>query len=433
MAVKYFSKPVFLATLICVIFFYSQKSFVLKDKTVNSLVVANDISLIKGNILSSPVKISNGKYYSCKFLTKYTGATIECQNKKNEQIISSAKGEIEVFIPTELVEAYFPGKLFSITKKNKKNDNVYNGHLFEKGGTYTLTGRTYNNSFYTENCKSSYWDKSFFGKLNYFRALCRLHFKRLMYKWGNGGGLLLALLSGAKEYTNENTAIAFKNAGLSHILALSGMHLSMFSAIALFIGKKIGRKKLSYIIRICALIIFVWFAGFSPSLLRAFICAMMMILGSIAGVEQPDMLMILCFSFLFQSMISPADIYNIGFILSYGALAGILITSKLFQTFFIKIFPTPLASSLSASTGAQIFTAPISLKMFGTFCPIGIVATAIVSPLITLFIYTGLFLILISLIIPILEGPSGIFINLQYNVINNLVIFFSHAPIWRLN
>ena len=145
-----------------------------------------------------------------------------------------------------------------------------------------------------------------------------------MYSWGAAGGLLLALLCGAKEYTSTDISLAFRNAGLSHILALSGMHLSMFSGIALFFGKKIGRKKLSFIIRIIALILFVWFAGLSPSLLRAFICSLLMIIAALANVKKPDMLMILAFSFLCQTIIAPEHLFNTGFItLLFNILSSI--------------------------------------------------------------------------------------------------------------
>lgn len=249
-----------------------------------------------------------------------------------------------------------------------------------------------------------------------------------MYAWGSGGGLLLALLCGAREYTDPATSDAFRRAGLSHILALSGMHLSMFSAIAIFFGNRAGIRKLTFVLRISALFAFVWFAGFSPSLVRAFICALLTIAASIAGAKKPDMLSILCFSFLLQSAVCPQDIHNAAFILSYGALAGILLTSSLFNRFYTKFCPRQLTASLSAASGAQTFTAPISLKIFGSFSPIGIVSATLVSPFITVFIYSGLLLILLSLVFPILSKPSGIFINFQYTIITYIVNIFSGVP-----
>ena len=330
-----------------------------------------------------------------------------------------------VTIPTEMTEVFFPGRLYS--------KSVDKGCFFyEAGGFYHFYGRYSTNGFYISSCTDSFWENTLLGKIDFFRALCRLQFKRLMYAWGEAGGLLLALLCGAKEYTSSNVSENFRNSGLSHILALSGMHLSMFSSIAMFIGNKIGRKRLSFIIRIISLILFVWFAGLSPSLLRAFICSCLTLIAVMAGSKEPDMIMILSFSFLLQSIISPEDIHNLGFMLSYGALAGILLTNKLFFSLYSKVFPVYLSASLGSSTGAQVITIPIALKVFRSFAPIGIIATSIISPLITIFIYSGLILILLCLIFPGLQTPSGIFINLQYTIIKFLVSIFSKAFIWRI-
>lgn len=418
MAVKYLNKPFFLSALICIFIFYSGLFQIPEHNRFYSLANNYEITEVSGKILSSPAKCQNGKYYNANFEVN--------QITDKRGMISSSNGRICMYIPSELVEAYFPGKLYSSAKNKGAN-------LYEAGGNYSFSGRFSTNGFYADSCKSAFWTSDLFGKIDYFRALCRLQFKRLMYSWGAAGGLLLALLAGAKEYTESSTAEAFKNAGLSHILALSGMHLSMFSSIAMYFGKILSRKKISFIIRIIALILFVWFAGLSPSLLRAFICAILTIVATMTGTKQPDMIMILCFSFLIQCTISPNDIHNVGFILSYGALAGILLTNRFFSYLYSKIFPRYISSSLSASTGAQIFTAPISLKIFGSFCPIGIIATTIVSPIVTIFIYSGLILIVLCLIFPIFQGPSAIFVNFEYTILSFAVKIFSHAPKWSIN
>ena len=416
-SLNYFKKPVFLSSLICVLIFYSG-IFCIPDKTLpRSLLQSDKITEISGTILSSPARTGNGSYYAATFSLE---SAADARNIK-----STATGRVKVMIPAELAEAYSPGKLFSMQRKKSQNTQAF---LYEAGGHCTFRGRLTNNVFYLRECSAAYWPSSWRGRLRHFRALCRLQFKRLMYAWGSGGGLLLALLCGAREYTSAETSDAFRRAGLSHILALSGMHLSMFSQIALFFGNKAGIKKLTFILRITALVGFVWFAGFSPSLVRAFICAILTIAATIAGAKKPDMLSILCFSFLIQSAVCPQDIHSAAFILSYGALAGILLTGSFFSRFYSKFSPRLISSSLSAATGAQTFTAPISLKLFGSFSPIGIVSATVVSPFITVFIYSGLLLILLSLMFPILSKPSGIFINLQYTVITYIVSIFSSVP-----
>ena len=424
MVKRYSNNSVFIAALICIILFYSGL-IKLRDKNVYySLIPYSQTNMIRGQLINSPAKTSDGNYYSAK---------LKAWNCGSQKMSSTAGGTLKVFIPSEIAEAYFPGKLY--TAIGKGNDAESSGAFFEAGGIYSLSGSFGNDGqkFYVRSCLSYSFPKTLYGKLDYFRALCRLQFKRLMFSWGAGGGLLLALLCGAKEYTSSDISLSFKNAGLSHILALSGMHLSMFSGIALFVGKKIGRKKLSFIIRVITLIIFVWFAGLSPSLLRAFICSLLMIIAALANVKKPDMLLILAFSFLCQTIISPGDIYNTGFILSYSALAGILLTNSFFRKMYSHFLPGYFAGSLGSSTGAQIFTAPVSLGMFGTFAPIGVIATSIVSPVCTLFIYSGLALIILCLIIPALAGPSAIIINLEYTVIKFLTGLFAKAFIWRIN
>lgn len=423
MVKRYSNSSVFLAAFICVILFYSGLVKVSDKNRFICFVQPEQIYCIKGSLISSPVKTSDGNYYSARFKVD--------QIKSNRGVNGSASGNVMVYIPFEQAEALLPGKLYSQLKASGQEE----AHLWEAGGIYTLNGHFNSdaNKFYISSCIASFFPQTIYGRLDYIRALCRLQFKRLMFSWGVAGGLLLALLCGAKEYTSSDISLSFKNAGLSHILALSGMHLSMFSGIALFFGNKIGRKKLTFIIRVIALTIFVWFAGFSPSLLRAFLCNMLLIIAALANVKKPDMLLILAFSFLCQTIITPQDIFNSGFILSYGALAGILLTNRFFNKIYCKLMPAYFAASLGSSTGAQIFTAPISLKLFGSFAPIGIIATSVVSPVVTVFIYSGLALIILSLVCPPIAGASGFFINLEYTVLNYLVTFFSKAFIWRIN
>ena len=416
MAIKTFCKPIFLSALICVFVFYSGLFSIPDRSRIQSLLTSENISQVSGIILSSPARTGDGSYYAATLSLK---SAADARN-----FHSTASGRLKIMIPSELAEAYSPGKLYSQAQSQDKPQS----YLYETGGHYTFRGRLTNNTFYIRQCTAATWPSTPRGRLQHFRALCRLQFKRLMYGWGSGGGLLLALLCGAREYTDPATSEAFRRAGLSHILALSGMHLSMFSAIAIFFGNRAGIKKLTFILRIVTMVIFVWFAGFSPSLVRAFICALLVIAATIAGAKKPDMLSILCFSFLLQSAFCPQDIHNTAFILSYGALFGILVSGGLFLRIYSKLTPKRIASSLSAATGAQTVTAPVSLKVFGSFSPIGIVSATVVSPFITIFIYSGLLLIILSLIFPILSKPSGIFINLQYTVITYIVNLFSLVP-----
>jgi len=249
-----------------------------------------------------------------------------------------------------------------------------------------------------------------------------------MYGWKGAGALLLALLSGSREYTEDGLADAFRKAGLSHILALSGMHLSLFGGIAFFLGNKIARRNLADLLQLLAVLFFVWFAGVSPSLFRSLLSSLIMFINSSLRLKRFKGLTVLSASFLIHIMIYPSDMMSVTFMLSYGALTGIMTIGQLIKMLLTRrVFPK-LSDGLSQSAGAQLFTAPVSIRYFGAVMPIGIISTLFMSPLILLFLYTGLFAIIICLLLPFLEPFFNVIMNIIYKAIQFTVNFFQMFP-----
>lgn len=368
-----------------------------------------------GRIYSNPIKTSSEKYYSCDF--RYSSV-----KDLNTGLEIYGSGLIKILIPSDAVEAFFPGKLYSSVKNG--SSAVYD--------------------FYTPaSVKGSFLDKELFlcnfisktkenntilEKIFSFRTNNRINLKRLMFAWGGAGALLMALLTGMKEYTDKNIAMQFRKAGLSHILALSGMHLNLFSGLA----KKLEVFKLNQVFinlfQIAIIFVFVWFAGLSPSLIRATIFSYITIAGKLFAFRKMNMINTLAITFLIHICIRPYDAFEMSFILSYGALAGILLFSEFNRFFSTKTFPAFFADSFSASLGAQGITAPVCLKQTGVFTGAGIIATVFISPLITVFIYSGLFLILLCLIFPDLVPYSAFLMKILYTQITKIVAVFSAFP-----
>jgi len=402
--------PLILSVFISILVIYSRAGKVRLRDSFSSVIPENEIKNISGLISSSPARTSKGTYYSCDLQVFETW---------NEKMISSGKGKVRIYIPSDYVEAFFPGKLYSLSKAEG---------LIETGSFVQLKGRFSDSAFFTEKVISCRFADGKNNRFRIIRAKGRLKFKRMMYSWGHAGGLLLALLSGAREYTEPPVSENFRRAGLSHILALSGMHLSMFSGLAVFLGSRLGRKRIALILQLMAVTAFVWFAGFSPSLLRAFICLSVVLFQGILSIEKSDMLTVLCFSFFVQCLISPSDLFNTGFILSYGALAGILMTGEFFRKLYGMIIPGRISASLAGSTGAQLITLPVSAKLFGMITPVGIISAVFVSPLVTVFIFSGLAFIVLGLLFPPLCSLGEFFMRIQYNLIKYLVGFFAQVP-----
>lgn len=370
---------------------------------------------ITGKIYSNPVKTGNGKYYSCDFL---------CSSMKNldSGIETFSERKIPVLLKTELVEAHYPGKLYSSNKSSEIP-------VFDFYKSVKIQGRFINEKLFISNCAEKSDEKEkLLDILFNFRAKNRINLKRLMYAWGSAGGLLMALLTGMREYTDSNISDMFRQAGLSHILALSGMHLNLFSgSIKKLTFFKINEHIIE-LFQIITIIIFVWFAGISPSLFRAAVFSIISITVKLFNLRKINLLKILSVTFLIHIIIKPSDAYELSFMLSYGALAGILIFSQISRFLSIKKMPSVLSESFSASVGAQGITAPLCIKQTGLFSPLGIISTLVVSPMVTIFIYSGLFLIILCLIFPVLVPYSAFLMKILYTSIVRITAVFSAVP-----
>jgi len=198
------------------------------------------------------------------------------------------------------------------------------------------------------------------------------------------GGLALALLLGIKDNLDTNLSSLYRDAGCSYILALSGMHLAVIAALIAFLLKKPLGLNLSAIAGAVIIVLYCFLVGPMPSLNRA---AIMYLLGvaAILGALPRKPLSILCLSFLIQIVITPSAGNSISFILSYLALAGILIIGKPLYSLFCGKVPDFLLQPLSASCGAFLATAGVTGFVFGVIAPMGIITGLVLVPLTTVF------------------------------------------------
>ncbi|MCQ2240633.1 ComEC/Rec2 family competence protein [Treponema sp.] len=406
--------PFFVAAFVCAVLIYGGFVKIADRHPLKSLGTSSSITGLVGEVASNPSINSNGRFYSLVLSVERSFLTVNAFSME-----SSASGQVKCLVPSYMVESLYPGKLFSSFGKKI---------VFEKGERVMLSGNFSKGFFVAIDGQYLERENNLKGKFIGIRTFSRIQFKRLMYGWKNAGGLILALLSGSREYTEKNVSDNFRNAGLSHILALSGMHLSFFAGLAGGSGKRIFGKKYSFFFRLFGILFFVWFAGLSPSLLRALLCSLIMLLCSSVFSTEADYFLVLCSVFLIHCLVIPADIFSAAFILSYGALAGILLLSDGVNSFLCRLLPGKISSSLSASMGAQCATAPVSIGMFGTIMPCGILASVVVSPLVSLFIFVALLSIILCLVMPFLAPAFGCIMNAIYKVIALTVQLFAFVP-----
>lgn len=237
-------------------------------------------------------------------------------------------------------------------------------------------------------------------KINSLRLrLCR----RIIYNSNSEvGGLLCALLLGEKEYLPKGTQLDFSRIGISHILALSGMHLAILAIGFSKLLMKFGiNKKRSTFATVIFTLLYMTITGFSVSVTRA---GIMLIISSILFLlsETKDSMTSLFVSVAVICILTPYAIYDTALWLSALATLGIIVFGEgnfLPQAF--PAFPKWVLTSFLSSFFAISATFAITAVKFDGISIIAPVSTIVFSILTEVFLYIGILLILFCRIIPI--------------------------------
>ena len=138
-------------------------------------------------------------------------------------------------------------------------------------------------------------------------------------------GFAKALLLGDRTGLDYKTETDFQISGISHIIAVSGLHISILFGLIYFLT---GRNRfLTVLIGVPAAVLFAAVAGFSPSVTRATLMQILLVLSLILNKEY-DGLTALAFSALSMLVINPMVITSVSFQLSFACMAGILLFSE---------------------------------------------------------------------------------------------------------
>ena len=227
------------------------------------------------------------------------------------------------------------------------------------------------------------------------------------------GGLLCALLLGEKEYLPIGTKLDFSRIGISHILALSGMHLAILTVgltkLLRFLG--IGKKSAA-VFGIIFTILYMTFTGFSVSVTRS---GFMLIISSLLYLfsRTKDSLTSLFVAVTVICIVEPYSIFDTSLWLSAFATLGIVVFGEYMSTKYSKAsFFKWVITSLLSSFFAIAATFAITTLKFDGLSLVAPITTLLFSLLVEVFIYIGLLLLLFGSFIPIkhLLIPIGNFI-----------------------
>lgn len=193
--------------------------------------------------------------------------------------------------------------------------------------------------------------------------------------------IILGVMLGYTEQIDENIKQDFSTSNISHVLAVSGMHISYIIVLVTYSTKKIFGKRKSKIIASIVLVIYMFITGFSVSVVRASIMGILVCM-SFVLYRKSDTLNNISIAALLTLINNPYSIISTSFMLTYGGTIGIIyfkpivekvlksakVRNRRWKYIFLRIQrkSKKLIDIISVSISAQIVIAPIMVLSFNS-------------------------------------------------------------------
>ncbi len=250
--------------------------------------------------------------------------------------------------------------------------------------------------------------------------------------------IALALLLGQKESLGKEVKQAYSATGTQHILAVSGLHVAIIYSILLlpltYFKQEGHALRKIYLLLVMGLIwIYALMTGFSPSVVRAVVMFSLVTLGQMRK-RKPSIWNILSFSALLLLVLDPGVRTDLGFQLSYLAVAGIVGLQPLILQFWSP--PNRVLDYFwqmaTVTLAAQLITSPLTIHYFHTFPSYFLLANLLIVPLSYLILCAGVPFLLLAWV-PFLGGVLGAIVDFLLLLQNEVTYRIQNLPaaLWQ--
>lgn len=198
-------------------------------------------------------------------------------------------------------------------------------------------------------------------------------------------GYMKGLVIGIQQELDPETFRQFSQLGLTHILAISGMHVAVYAGVILFLLRRCRfTRETALTVTLLMVPVYVLLSGAGPSVIRAGIMSMIALLAARFGLLK-DGLNILAASALMMLVWNPYLLLSVSFQLSFLVTAGLMVYTPLAAPLFRRL-PDWLGSSLSVTIIAQLVSFPLTIYYFNQFSLLSVAANLLLVPFITFLV-----------------------------------------------
>lgn len=386
-------------------------------------IVQEDNQVMIGEIISPPKKTD-----------RTVKTTINVVGFKSQKKWVPSDGKVILFLQKDsLAETLQIGNYISFTPKienipDPKNPNEFDYkrylsfHLihqqsFLKSNNWKLINTIYHNSLisYAEKIRS-----------NLITILQQNGLRE------NNLGVAAALILGYKNDIDAQLKSDYSNAGVMHVLAVSGLHVGIIYMVFNFLFRFLERFKYGLFFKPLIILLIIWgytlITGLSPSVLRAAIMFSLIVLAKLIN-RNNNIFNTLAASAFILLLYNPYYILDVGFQLSYIAVIGIVIIQPWISSFFKpkNTVVNYFWELTSVSLAAQIITFPIGLFYFHQFPNYFLLANLLVIPLALIILYLGLTLFITSAI-PFIGKFIGTVLAYTISFLNDSISSLNELP-----
>lgn len=278
-------------------------------------------------------------------------------------------------------------------KKGSRYNNTmsvdYDKVLFKDGICGTVIAG-YDSDIYSTKCDDRYIAQLVYGfkkKIEGILSLCTDD---------RSVQILKGLLFGDTSTIQEDDYKNFQKSGIIHIFAVSGYNIWLFLYMLNILLFFLHNKRLKTIIIIMLLGFYSIMSGSTPSVVRAFIMASIILWGRILKRE-PDHLTSLSLAGIMILILNPLAVMDIGFQLSFISTASIIILSPALRKVWMPVNGR-LRDIIVLTLSVQIGMLPVVVYYFNNFPIFSLISNIIIVPLVSLMIILGIMVILLNFI-----------------------------------
>lgn len=387
------------------LFYFSTKN----EKIKNFLIIPT----VTISILISCISLYINNHFVYEKAVQYENTTCDIvatvvENAQNHYIIK-----------TKLIKSDYENIKIILYPPENTDFEIYdtifidNADISETESASIISEKCFISVYNSSNCeKIGEKEKDFYYYVLYLKVVCINKLSEYLYS--DSFSVISGMFFGGTDYISEETIASFRNSGVAHLLAVSGLHTSLWCSLFIAIFKFFKMKeKYAKLSGIFILIVLTIISGFTPSVMRS---AFMMGITLIAPVfkKHSDSINSLGLAAGIILIFNPYVLYTPSFYLSFLATAGVVSSTNFNYKInpFLEKSKLPclikraikfVYSSILISIFATIFTLPASVYYFGT--------VSIIAPVTNLLTVNLAFITMITTLLSLTLGfiPFEIF------------------------